>query len=141
MHKKILIMGLPGAGQSTLARALSRQIHAVHFDADEVRAEINKDLGFSIDDRVEQARRMGGLCDQVVKVGVFAIANFICPTENARVAFGSAFVVWVDRIRAGRFPDTNRMFVPPEIYDVRVTDAETPEYWADLIAKKLSYTK
>src|SRR5438067_10560570 len=117
MHRKILIMGLPGAGKTTLARCIAPQINAVLFNADEVRANVNKDLGFSEADRIEQARRMGWLCDQVVKVGCFAVADFICPTPSTRAAFtagGAAFVIWVDRINAGTYEDTNRMFVQPE---------------------------
>src|SRR6266702_4679108 len=67
MPKKILIMGLPGAGKTTLAEAVARRLNAVHFNADALRQNVNKDLGFSEDDRIEQARRMGWLCDQVVK--------------------------------------------------------------------------
>lgn len=59
MKKKILIMGLPGAGKTTLANGLAPRLNAAHFNADEVRANINKDLGFSEADRIEQARRMG----------------------------------------------------------------------------------
>ena len=123
MRKKILIMGLPGAGKTTLANELAPRLNAVHFNADDVRANINKDLGFSEADRVEHARRMGWLCDRVIKVGGFAIADFICPTVATREAFeadGEAFVIFVDRIRAGAFEDTNRMFMPPEKYDLRV---------------------
>src|SRR5215472_13682202 len=100
MRKKILIMGLPGAGKTTLARQLAPRLNAVHYNADDVRAQINRDLGFAEADRVEHARRMGWLCDQVVKAGCFAIADFICPTPATRVAFdayGKAFTVWMDR--------------------------------------------
>ncbi|HYL50189.1 MAG TPA: adenylyl-sulfate kinase, partial [Stellaceae bacterium] len=69
MQRKILIMGLPGAGKTTLATALGPRLSAVHFNADEIRKNINRDLGFSAADRTEQARRMGWLCDQVVKAG------------------------------------------------------------------------
>src|SRR5215469_10540843 len=106
MRRKILIMGLPGAGKTTLATALTPRLSAVHFNADEVRKHLNKDLGFSEVDRIEQARRMGWLCDQVVKAGGYAIADFICPTLEARQAFldgGPAFIVWVDRIKRGSF--------------------------------------
>src|SRR5712692_8121657 len=97
MFRKILIMGLPGAGKTTLARALAPRLNAVHFNADEVRHEVSKDLGFSREDRIEHARRMGWLCDQVVKTGCFAVADFICPTPETRAAFrqgGETFVVW-----------------------------------------------
>jgi hypothetical protein len=134
MRKKILIMGLPGAGKTTLANELAPRLNAVHFNADDVRANINKDLGFSEVDRIEHARRMGWLCDRVIKVGGFAIADFICPTVATRQAFeadGEAFVIFVDRIRAGAFEDTNRMFVPPEKYDLRVAREGSPQYWAE----------
>jgi adenylylsulfate kinase len=134
MRKKILVMGLPGAGKTTLAKELAVRLNAVHFNADEVRANVNKDLGFSEEDRIEQARRMGWLCDQVVKVGCFAIADFICPTPATRAAFfagGEAFVIFMDRIQIGAFANTNRIFVRPESYDLIVGADGTPEYWAE----------
>ncbi|MBL8837400.1 MAG: adenylyl-sulfate kinase, partial [Alphaproteobacteria bacterium] len=95
-------MGLPGAGKTTLARVLVPMLNAVWFNADDVRANLNQHLGFSPQDRIEHARRMGWLCDRVVEAGVTAVADFICPTPGARAAFGDAFVVWVDRIGASR---------------------------------------
>ena len=130
-------MGLPGAGKTTLAKALVPLLNAVHFNADAVRANVNKDLGFSLEDRIEQARRMGWLCDRVVEAGAFAVADFICPTEETRAAFGEAFVVWVDRIKEGGFADTNRMFVPPQRCDVRVTAEGAPAFWAQRIYERL----
>lgn len=127
---KILVMGLPGAGKTTLARLLAPQLGAVLFNADEVRANINKDLGFSLEDRIEHARRMGWLCDRVVEAGGVAIADFVCPTPETRKAFGASFVIWMDRISESRFADTNRLFVPPEHYDVCVTSEGSPELWA-----------
>ena len=139
-QRKILIMGLPGAGKTTLARALTPRLSAVHFNADEVRQNVNKDLGFSEKDRVEQARRMGWLCDQIVKAGGYAVADFICPTPEARAAFaegGEAFIVWVDRIKRSAFEDTNRMFVPPEHCDIRVSLEGTVEYWREQVALRV----
>ena len=72
---KILIMGLPGAGKTTLAVSLAQLLNAVHFNADAVRANICRDLGFSLADRIEQARRIGWLCDQVVAAGHVSIAD------------------------------------------------------------------
>src|SRR5262252_4564736 len=129
--RKILIMGLPGAGKTTLATALAPLLNAVVFNADAVRASLSRDLGFSHEDRVEHARRMGWMCDRVVDAGVTAIADFICPTEETRRAFGEAFIIWVDRIGAGRFEDTNRMFMAPARFDLRVTAVGASQFWAE----------
>jgi cytidyltransferase-like protein len=130
-HRKILIMGLPGAGKTTLANALAPLLNAVVFNADAVRANLSRDLGFSHDDRVEHARRMGWMCDRVVEAGGTVIADFICPTEQTRAVFGEAFTIWLDRIEQGRFADTNKMFVPPVKFDLRVAAEGEPQYWAE----------
>jgi hypothetical protein len=135
--KKILIMGLPGAGKTTLATALAPRLNAVHFNADAVRANLSKDLGFARADRVEHARRMGWLCDRVVDAGTCAIADFICPTDETRAAFGTAFVIWLDRIKTSRFPDTDAMFEEPSHYDVRVIAQGSPNFWAEKVCEKL----
>lgn len=134
---KILVMGLPGSGKTTLARLLAPRLGAVHFNADEVRAQIGRDLGFSLADRIEQARRMGWLCDQVAAAGHPALADFVCPTEQTRAAFGPAFIVWVDRIGESRYADTNRMFTPPDKVDVRVLRDGTPEHWVESVVDEL----
>lgn len=131
MRQKILIMGLPGAGKTTLANALAPLLNAVVFNADAVRANLSPDLGFDHDDRIEHARRMGWMCDRVVEAGGTVIADFICPTPQTRAAFGEAFTIWVNRIETGRFEDTNRMFVPPERFDLRIEPHGTPQYWAE----------
>jgi adenylylsulfate kinase-like enzyme len=94
-----------------LTTALAPLLSAVVFNADAVRANLWPDLGFSHEDRVEHARRMGWMCDRVVEAGGTAIADFICPTEETRSAFGRGFTIWVDRISAGRFEDTNRLAI------------------------------
>jgi hypothetical protein len=117
---------------------VAARLNAVLFNADDVRTNINKDLGFSEADRVEHARRMGWLCDQVTRTGGLAIADFICPTPEARAAFqagGDATIVWVNRITQGRYPDTNKMFVPPERYDLEVLPQGTSEYWAERLCE------
>jgi adenylylsulfate kinase len=131
VNRKILIMGLPGAGKTTLANALAPLLNAVVFNADAVRANLSRDLGFGHEDRVENARRMGWMCDRVVEAGGTAIADFICPTADTRAAFGEAFIIWIDRIDSGRFEDTNRMFVAPEHFDLRVKAEGAPQYWVE----------
>lgn len=138
---KILIMGLPGSGKTTLARALVKKLKAVHWNADAVRANLNTHLGFTEADRIEQARRMGWLCDQVVAAGHIAIADFVCPTPATRAAFGTTdCTIWVDTIKEGRFEDTNKIFVAPEITggDYRV-DTQDAEFWSKVIHEDLDY--
>jgi adenylylsulfate kinase len=130
-------MGLPGAGKTTLARELAPLLGATLFNADEVRANINRDLGFSHEDRIEHARRMGWLCDRVIETGGTAVADFVCPTSETRAAFGDAFTIWVDRIQEGRFADTNKLFVPPASWDVRVTADGSARYWAEQVCAML----
>ena len=65
------------------------------------------------------------------------IADFICPTPEARKLFPADYVVWVDTIKAGRFDDTNQMFVKPEKYDFHVTSQDA-KVWADKIIKEIS---
>ena len=135
--KKLLIMGLPGAGKTTLAQTLAPLLRAVHFNADAVRTNLNRDLGFSLEDRIEHARRMGWLCDQVTMAGHFAIADFVCPLPETRTAFGPCCLILVDRITEGRYPDTNRLFQPPVDMDFRVTAEGTAGDWAAHIAQSL----
>ena len=137
MQRKILIMGLPGAGKTTLANALAPLLNAVVFNADAVRANLSRDLGFSHEDRVEHARRMGWMCDRVVEAGGTVIADFICPTVETREVFGSCFTIWVDRIEAGRYEDTNRMFMAPQHVDLRVGAEGSPQYWAEQALMRL----
>jgi adenylylsulfate kinase len=123
---KILICGLPGSGKTTLARPLASRLGAVWFNGDEVRSNLNKDLGFSIVDRIEQAKRMGWLCDRVVDAGGIALADFVCPTPETREAFGESFVIWINRIEASRYEDTNRIFIAPRRRHVEIDHTMTP---------------
>ena len=133
--KIILIMGLPGAGKTTLAEKLALLINAKRLNADEVRKAAN-DWDFSEEGRKRQARRMADLALKLKSDGNNVIADFICPTPEARKLFPADYIVWVDTIKAGRFDDTNQMFVKPEKYNFHVTtqDAKT---WASKILEDL----
>ena len=50
-----------------------------------------------------------------LKKGKYVIADFVCPTDEARKLFDPDFIVWVDTIKKGRFEDTNQMFQAPLI--------------------------
>jgi adenylylsulfate kinase len=135
--KKLLIMGLPGTGKTTLSIELAKALGGVHFNADEIRKEINKDLKFSVEDRLEQARRMGVLCDIVTRSGQFAVADFVCPTRATRAAFGDALIIWVNRTPCRDFADTTKLFEAPDDADIVVTDEGSALYWANQIKKKI----
>lgn len=110
---KVLIMGLPGAGKTTLAEALCPLLDAVWFNADRVREEYN-DWDFSTEGRMRQAKRMCDLCDEVSNNGGIAVADFVAPTPEARQQFNPDFLIWVDTVAESRFEDTNKLFVEPK---------------------------
>jgi len=124
--KIILVMGLPGAGKTTLANELAKLIKAKRLNADEIRKAAN-DWDFSEEGRARQAKRMADEALKLKSEGNNVIADFICPTPEARSLFPADYVIWVDTIKEGRFDDTNKMFVKPEKYDYHVTtqDAKT----------------
>jgi len=133
--KIILVMGLPGAGKTTLANELAPMINAKRLNADEVRKAAN-DWDFSEEGRTRQAKRMADLALKLKEEGNYVMADFICPTPKARSLFPADYVVWVDTIKEGRFDDTNKMFIKPDKFDFHVTsqDAKT---WAPKIFKDL----
>ena len=134
--KIILIMGLPGAGKTTLANELAKLISSKRLNADEIRRDAN-DWDFSEEGRKRQAKRMAEHAIKLKNEGNNVIADFICPTPEARSLFPADYIVWVDTIKAGRFEDTNQMFVKPDKYDCHVTTQDA-KVWASKIAKELN---
>lgn len=114
----IQIIGLPGSGKTTLAETLKDRINAIHLNADYVRATINSDLGFSIEDRIEHARRLGEMAKMLNGQGQNVVVDFVCPTSETREAFGKPdILIWMNTIDEGRFEDTNKIFQQPDNYD------------------------
>lgn len=134
---KILICGLPGAGKTTLGRELTKLLRgAILIDGDAVR-ELWNDKDFSAKGRMGQARRMSKLCDLIAQSGNTTVASFICPTHECRNAFGADFLIWIDRNGNKKYADTVAMWEDPDRWDLRVTSAHPPAYWADIAAKKI----
>ncbi len=133
--KIILIMGLPGAGKTTLANELAKLIKCKRLNADEIRKAAN-DWDFSEEGRKRQAKRMSNEALKIKKEGNNVIADFICPTPEARELFPADYIVWVDTITKGRFEDTNQMFVKPEKFNFHVTTQDA-KLWAFKIVEDL----
>ena len=128
-------MGLPGSGKTTLANELAKLIKVKRLNADEIRKAAN-DWDFSEEGRTRQSKRMADAALKIKNEGNYVIADFICPTPEARNLFPADIIIWVDTIKKGRFDDTNQMFVKPEKHDFHVTsqDAQT---WATKIFENI----
>jgi len=158
---KILIMGLPGSGKTTLAAELKSYLEengdlfkvnpsrALHyegipkpnflkigvdwFNADEIRRRFN-DWDFSKEGRIRQSLRMAEFALKCT--GDFVICDFVAPLVEMRNNFKADWTVWMDTIDQGRFEDTNKAFVPPEVYDFRVTEQNAVK-WAEFIGNHI----
>lgn len=154
MAQRILIMGLPGSGKTTLAGALKRYLEehgdisyarALNehisdykckvdwFNADDIRRKYN-DWDFSNDGRIRQSIRMFQFSMEAV--GDYVICDFVAPLVEMRNNFKADWTIWVDTIREGRYADTNAAFVEPEQYDFRVTEQDC-EKWAEFIGEHI----
>ncbi|MGQ0838767.1 adenylyl-sulfate kinase [Actinokineospora sp.] len=90
------LTGIPGAGKSTIADALERRLHAMGLhtyvlDGDNVRAGLNKDLGFSRDDRAENVRRVAEAARLLCDAGLIVIVALVSPFRADRMAAKTLF--------------------------------------------------
>ena len=104
LHQKaatIWLTGLSGSGKSTLANALEQQLaakgrHTMLLDGDNVRFGLNRDLGFSKEDRVENIRRIAEAAKLMNDAGLIVLTSFISPfckdRQIAREIIGDAFI-------------------------------------------------
>ncbi len=87
--KLLWFTGLSGSGKSTLAHALEEELHLMDcrtyvFDGDNVRHGLCRDLGFSVEDRTENIRRIGEMAKLFVEAGVISLTAFISPIREDR---------------------------------------------------------
>jgi adenylylsulfate kinase len=90
-HKAVNLWftGLSGSGKSTLAHAVEERLHKLGcrtfvFDGDNVRHGLCSDLGFSVEDRSENIRRIGEMVSLFLQAGVIALTAFISPLQRDR---------------------------------------------------------
>lgn len=133
----VLIFGLPGTGKTVLAKEIASRTNFIHLNADEVRAELSSDLGFTELDRIEQARRMGSMARLLASKGFSVVVDFVCPTNVTREAFGKHDCsIWVDRIDSSRFEDTNSIWQTPKHYNLQIKNGLSVTQEADVVMNK-----
>lgn len=138
MTRKVLIMGLPGAGKTTLAAELIKLLEArgksvTWFNADEVRKQ-HDDWDFTPEGRLRQAQRMRDLADAARTD--YVLVDFVAPLPEMRDIFSADVTIWMANIRTSRYADTNQSFIPPEKYDIQVTFQDAL-FWARKIDRYL----
>ena len=160
--------GLSGAGKSTIANTVEKRLHAMGrhtymLDGDNIRHGLNKDLGFTDADRVENIRRVAEAARLFVDAGLIVMVSFISPFRSerrmARDLFqeGEFIEVYIDtplevceerdpkglyrKARAGlitNFTGIDSLYEPPENAELKLdTSKTTPETLAEAVLKEL----
>ena len=156
-------MGLPGSGKTYFAERLKKYLESnsnvqtmplermLHlelppisyasrvdwFNADDVRKRFN-DWDFSREGRIRQSIRMFDFAVSCTED--FVICDFVAPLVEQRNNFKADWTIWMDTIDAGRFEDTNQVFVPPEQYDFRITE-QNAEKWVEFVGDHILYNR
>jgi bifunctional enzyme CysN/CysC len=160
--------GLSGAGKSTIANLVEKRLHAVGrhtmiLDGDNVRHGLNRDLGFTEADRVENIRRVAEVAKLFVEAGLIVLVSFISPYRAERmlareaVEDGEFLEIFVDtpvdecrrrdpkglyrRADAGQlrnFTGVDAPYEPPEDPEIRLRTLElSPEALAEQVVREL----
>ncbi|HEY4333901.1 MAG TPA: adenylyl-sulfate kinase, partial [Ilumatobacteraceae bacterium] len=164
----IWLTGLSGAGKSTIANQVERQLHAIGshtflLDGDNVRHGLNRDLGFTEADRIENVRRVVEVSRLMIDAGLIVLVSFISPFRAERqlarehVGDGRFCEVHVDapievaeardpkglyaKARSGQLPNftgVDSPYEPPEDPELHIdTLTTTPEQAATIIVTQL----
>jgi len=169
-HKPAILWftGLSGAGKSTIANLVERRLadmgaHTYALDGDNIRQGLNKDLGFTDEDRIENIRRIGEVAKLFVDAGLIVTASFISPFRAERdmirtlVERGEFIEVFVDlplelaekrdpkglykKARAGQirnFTGIDSPYEPPLRPELLLdTSSATPEALAEIVLDHL----
>ena len=128
---KILVMGLPGSGKTTLADKLGKLTNFTRINADEIRGLYN-DWDFSYEGRLRQATRLKTISDEYSH----SITDFVAPTEEIRNIFNADIIIWMDTVIKSKYKDTNNLFNFPTNYNYRIKTKEANK-WAKLIINEL----
>ena len=133
--KKILIMGLPGTGKTTLAKELTKHLPIVHLNADEIRKHFN-DWDFSKNGRIRQADRMLRLSNYIINENFFSLADFVCPLEETRNILKPNILIWMDTEKKGRFENTNKIFQKPKKFHFKIT-TKNAKFWSQFLKERI----
>jgi len=112
MAKKILIMGLPESGKTSLAKLLAPMFNAVLLNEDEVRKEAN-DFDLSEVGRSIHTNRMKRLADEAIQNNRNVVADFEC-TDDERKDFNADYIIYMDTIKESKLE-------LPSNFDFKVT--------------------
>jgi bifunctional enzyme CysN/CysC len=165
----IWFTGLSGAGKSTVASLVEQRLHArghhtMVLDGDNVRHGLNRDLGFTEADRVENIRRVGEVAKLMVESGLVVLCSFISPYRAERdmvrglVEPGEFIEVFVDtpiadciqrdpkglyaKAQAGQlknFTGIDAPYEPPENPEIHLhTLGQTPEQLTEVVLQELA---
>ena len=162
------LTGLPGAGKSTIADALERRLHGMGLhtyvlDGDNVRSGLNKDLGFTPEDRAENVRRVAETARLLLDAGLIVVVALVSPFRSDRMVAKGLFEAgdflecWVDtpaevcaerdpkglyaKAKAGKLPNMTGVgqgYEAPEQPDLVVNGAGSLEETVDRLVSELA---
>ena len=121
-NKMLLLMGLPGSGKTTFALKIQsefnkRDVKVNWYNADEVRKRFD-DWDFTPEGRMRQAQRMRDLCNE--SDTEINMVDMVAPLPEMRTTLDADWLIWMHTIEEGRFEDTNKAFVAPDIKEVNM---------------------